>query len=109
MMKGVVCGSAPSAMYVSETPRSDIAVMIRPETAPPLNEMSSAFPSLVWAAAAVRMFVLTATDIPMTPASALQVAPTMNASCRKGGKTLLSGEEIHPKDHNGRARLPGWR
>ena len=80
MTKGVVCGFAPSAMYVRETPRSDIEVMIRPETAPPRNEKSSALPSLCWAAAAVRMFVLTAMDIATTPATALHVAPTIYAN-----------------------------
>ena len=47
------------------TPRSDIATVKRPETAPPRNAVCSAALSEVIAAAATRMFVRIDTHMPM--------------------------------------------
>ena len=64
---------------MAKTPMSESATTRMPETAPPRSEMRSASARLCCAAAAVRRFDFTATNMPMMPDSIEALAPTRKA------------------------------
>ena len=66
-------------MNIANTPISDRPTTRMPDTAPPRSEMRSASATLCCAAAAVRRFDFTATNMPTMPEAIEHAAPTMNA------------------------------
>ena len=66
-------------MNITNTPMSERATTRIPETAPPRSEIRRASATECWAAAAVRRFDFTATNMPRIPEAIEQRAPTKNA------------------------------
>ena len=66
-------------MNMTKTPINERPTTRIPETAPPRSEMRSASATLCCAAAAVRRFDFTATNMPTIPEAIEHAAPTMKA------------------------------